>query len=125
MNNNSLFSGIPGVLIPVRNLEQSANWYRNILGLEEFQRGEITVEFKVSNGDPVLVIFQTDQAPAVFPRNRHIEGNYFLFKTSDVSAAHNLLRKHEVPVTEILLYEGVQRYFFFEDPDGNRLCVEE
>ncbi|WP_050184086.1 VOC family protein [Domibacillus robiginosus] len=121
----TLFTGIPGVFVPVKNLDQSADWYRNVLGLEEFKRGDITIEFKVSNGDPVLVLFQTDQAPAVFPKNLHINGNFFIFKTPDADAAHKLLKKYEVSVSDILLYEGIQKYFFFEDPDGNRLCVEE
>ncbi|GLI04345.1 hypothetical protein YDYSG_03750 [Paenibacillus tyrfis] len=125
-NNNSLFTGIPGIFVPVRDLNRSAAWYSTVLGLREFQRGDITVEFKVSDGGPVLVLFQAEQdVPVRFPSNRHIDGNFFIFKTPDAEAAHRRLIDHGVSVTDILLYEGVQKYFFFEDPDGNRLSVED
>lgn len=125
-NNNSLFTDIPGIFVPVRDLNRSASWYSTVLGLQEFQRSDITVEFKVGEGGPVLVLFQAEHdVPVRFPSNRHIDGNFFIFKTPDAEAAHRLLIDHGVPVTDILLYEGVQKYFFFEDPDGNRLSVED
>ncbi|MDO3680139.1 VOC family protein [Paenibacillus ehimensis] len=123
---NALFTGIPGIFVPVRDLNRSAAWYSTVLGLQEFQRSDITVEFKVGEGGPVLVLFQAEHdVPVRFPGNRHIDGNFFIFKTPDAEAAHRLLTDHGVPVTDILLYEGVQKYFFFEDPDGNRLSVED
>lgn len=122
----SLFTGIPGVFVPVTDLEKAADWYHNVLGLEELKRSDITVEFKIGEGDPVLVLFRADQdVPVKFPRNQHIDGNFFIFKTPDAEAAYQLLVKHKVPVSEMLLYEGVQKYFFFEDLDGNRLSVED
>lgn len=122
----ALFTGIPGVFVPVLDLEKSAEWYKNVLGLEEFKRSDITVEFKVNDGDPVLILFHANShVPVKFPSNRHIEGNYFIFKTSDVEATHNILVKQKVPVSDIMLFEGVQKYFFFEDIDGNKLSVED
>jgi catechol-2,3-dioxygenase len=122
----SLFTGIPGVFVPVKDLERSADWYKTVLGLEEFKRSDITVEFKVGEGCPVLVLFKAEHdVPVKFPKNGHIDGNFFIFKTPDADAAHQLLKENNISVSEIFLFEGIQKYFFFEDLDGNRLSVED
>jgi catechol-2,3-dioxygenase len=121
----SLLSGIPGVLVPVSNLAKSALWYNQVLGLEEYKRSDVTVEFKVNGGDPILVLVQSNfDSPVRFPKNEYTDGSFFIFKTSDAEALHQELIKNEVMVSEIFIFDGVQKYFFFEDPDGNKLSVE-
>lgn len=122
---NSLLTGIPGVLVPVRDLQKSADWYENVLGLEVFKKSDETVEFKVSDGDPVLILVESNFESSVrFPNNPFTDGSFFIFKTSDADSLHKMLVDHNVKVSEIFLFEDVQKYFFFEDLDGNKLSVE-
>lgn len=122
---NSLLTGIPGVLVPVTDLQKSADWYENVLGLEVFKKSDETVEFKVSDGDPVLILVESNFESAIrFPSNPFTDGSFFIFKTSDADSFHKRLVDHNVKVSEIFLFEDVQKYFFFEDLDGNKLSVE-
>lgn len=121
----SFLTGIPGILVPVRDLQKSADWYENVLGLEVFKKSDITVEFKLNEGDPVLVLVQSKFETSIrFPENEYTDGSFFIFKTSDADAFHQRLVQHNVKVSEIFLFEDIQKYFFFEDLDGNKLSVE-
>lgn len=123
---NSLLTGIPGVLIPVTNLEVSATWYSRVLGLVETKRSDLTVEFKVNEGDPVLVLVKANfDSPIRFPNNEYTDGSFLIFKTSNADKFYSRLVEGNVKVSEMFVFDGIQKYFFFEDPDGNKLSVED
>lgn len=111
------------IRIPVKDLEQSAQWYRDVLG---FQLLNITDDplaiFKVNEGAFLLILVPTDDETfAHFTINN--ESAFSIgFTSPELSKFHQHLINNQVKVEDIQEDNG-HAYFHFYDPNGNKLQV--
>ena len=108
------------IRIPVKNVEQSAQWYRDILGLQLLNVTEELAALKINEGPFLLILIPTeDETFAHFTVNQEEEFSIG-FTSSKLAGFHQHLTDHEVKVDEIKEDEG-HAFFHFYDPDGNKL----
>lgn len=97
--------------LPVSNLEESIQWYKQLLGeVENFSPAEGVMEFKL-NDQTWLQLFEGTQST----------GSILRLEVEDIRRQHKRLEKLGVKSTPIELVPDVVSYFDFEDPDGNQL----
>ena len=99
--------------IPVPDLSEATEWYRDLLG----DRKEISPvpgvrEFEVFSGC-WLQLFESE-------RPEHSEG-IFRIGVSDIERRHKQVVDLEAELSPIETVPGAVRYFNFRDPYGNRL----
>lgn len=111
------------IRIPVKDLEQSAKWYRDVLG---FQLLSITDDpfaiIKVNEGPFLLILVPTvDDTFAHFTVNN--ESAFRIgFTSPELSEFHQHLINNQVKVEDIQEDNG-HAFFHFYDPNGNKLQV--
>lgn len=111
------------IRIPVKDLEQSAQWYRDVLG---FQLLSITDDpfaiIKVNEGPILLILVPTvDGTFAHFTVNN--ESAFSIgFTSPELSEFHQHLINNQVKVEDIQEDNG-HAFFHFYDPNGNKLQV--
>lgn len=110
------------VRIPVRDLKLSAQWYRDILGLQLLNNTEELAILKVGEGPFLLILVPTDDETfAHFTINNKQEFSIG-FTSRELYKFHQHLIDHQVKVEDIK--EGNGHFFFhFYDPNGNKLQV--
>ncbi|MCR8848417.1 VOC family protein [Rossellomorea sp. SC111] len=108
------------IRIPVKNVEQSAQWYRDMLGLQLLNVTEELAAIKVNEGPFLLVLIPTeDETFAHFTVNQEQEFSIG-FTSPKLAEFHQHLKDHKVKVDEIKEDNG-HAFFHFYDPDGNKL----
>lgn len=116
-SNTQLLQGIDTVIVRVSDVTASKDWYEQKLGLEATWHDEQTrLAVMDTKSLTSLTLWQTDKAII----NDRETASYPIFKTPDAEGLRNELLKREIEVGEIITDEFVT-YFFFYDPDGNRL----
>ena len=116
----TVVAGVDFVSIPTRDLQRSAAFYGETLGLRrsvyrpesnfaEFETGTVTLDII----DPVKMGIGEFQATAV-PLALHVE---------DVAAARSELEARGVTFAGDIFDTGVCHMAFFADPDGNALML--
>lgn len=110
------------IRIPVKDLEVSAIWYRDIVGFQLLDHSEERAVLKVADG-PFLVVLipTTDDTFAHFTVGGQPEFSIG-FTSPQLSAFHQHLHAHRVKVEEIQHDQG-HAFFHFYDPSGNKLQV--
>jgi lactoylglutathione lyase len=116
-------TAIPAIGVPVRDQGRALAFYTEVLGMEKQldvplpQLGGrwITVTPRGSATSLALVA-TTDTNPSGVETGIRLA-------TGDAAAMHDHLRRNNVAVGELLLWEGAPPMFAFHDPDGNRLEI--
>jgi catechol 2,3-dioxygenase-like lactoylglutathione lyase family enzyme len=112
-----LLQGIDTVIVRVRNIETSKEWYLEKLGLALlFEDAKMKLVVLDTNSPTSLTLWQTEQT---FSVNQNT-ASYPIFKTPDADALKQELLNRGIEVGEIIQDEYV-KYFLFYDPDGNVL----
>lgn len=108
----TMFKRIDTVFVYVRNLAESVQWYREVLGLEVGLEYQGYVAFKL--GETYLTLIENGS------QINH-EFSAFNFFVEDVHKTYRYLVESDVKVTDVK-NDGVDHFAFF-DPDGNRLEI--
>ncbi|WP_407268548.1 VOC family protein [Radiobacillus sp. PE A8.2] len=120
---NSFIEQVHYIRIPVKDLDRSAQWYRDVLG---FQLLNITDDpfaiLKVNEGPFLLILVPSDDETfAHFTVNN--ESAFSIgFTSSELLKLHQHLINNQVKVEDIHVDNG-HAYFYFYDPNGNKLQV--
>lgn len=110
------------IRIPVKDLELSAQWYRDILGLQLLNITEELAIIKVNEGPFLLILVPTeDETFAHFTINNEQEFSIG-FTSPELSKFHQHLIDNQVKVEDIKEDNG-HAFFHFYDPNGNKLQV--
>jgi len=115
-----IFQELHAAVVPVRDLEASGRWYRDVLGL--VPRKEVPGLLVVfgTGGDTNLCLYvpiegeRTPGDPGV--------GSFPNWRARDVEAVHTWLLARGVRCTPVQAGGGM-KWFTFHDPDGNRFDV--
>ncbi|WHZ56053.1 VOC family protein [Metabacillus hrfriensis] len=110
-----ILNKIGTVFIPVSNIEQSRDWYCDILGLQadgDIQFGHIYVI--PLNGTGIVLDSK------IYTEHNIIKTPLFHFNAENIEEAYTFMKKKNIDViTEI----EHNHYFNFKDPDGNHLMI--
>ncbi|WP_082232963.1 VOC family protein [Halobacillus massiliensis] len=111
------------IRIPVRDLEQSAQWYRDILGLQLLTITEDPYAIIKVNEGPLLLIL----VPAGNETFSHFTVNdepafSIGFTSPELYEFHQHLHDNGVKVDDVKEDNG-HSFFHFFDPNGNKLQV--
>jgi predicted enzyme related to lactoylglutathione lyase len=112
-------SGVDFVYLPVKDFDESAKFYGDVLGLEcsvrygglrggEFETGNLTLQLVEAEK------IGREVTPGPNPIALHVD---------DVEAARAELESHGVEFLADTMDSGVCHMAFFADPDGNALCL--
>ena len=117
----SLITGVDFVSIPATNLEESRDFYANVLGLEVGktwgQENPLGAEFET--GTVTLALMDVARLGIEFsPNSVPIE-----FQVDDVPAAREQLEAKGVKFVSDLIDSGVCHQAIFVDPAGNSLAL--
>ncbi|MEH7239085.1 VOC family protein [Bacillus sp. JJ1562] len=111
------------IRIPVKDLEQSAQWYRDVLGLQLLN---ITEEpyaiIKVNEGPFLLILVPTEDETFAHFTIDNEQAFSIGFTSPELSKFHQHLIDNQVKVEKIKEDNG-HAYFHFYDPSGNKLQV--
>ncbi len=121
--NSSFIEQVHYIRIPVKDLEQSSLWYRDVLGLKLLTITEEPVAIiKVNEGPFLLVLVPSrDETFAHFTIDDE-QAFSIGFTSQELSKFHQHLIDHQVKVDDIKEDNG-HAYFHFYDPNGNKLQV--
>src|SRR5215217_3247013 len=97
----SILNAICTVYIPVSNVDQSVEWYRDKLGLQW-----IGYCFQLASG-PSIFLVQSKDRPNMNYRTDDWDGQDFemyalTFKVADIHAAHRRVKANGVKVDEVI-----------------------
>ena len=110
------------IRIPVKDLELSAKWYRDVLGLQLLNNTEELSILKVNEGPFLLILVPTeDETFAHFTIDNEQEFR-IRFTSPELSEFHQHLMENQVKVEDIKEDNG-HAFFHFYDPNGNKLQV--
>jgi len=120
-----LVEGIRYIEMPVFDLEQTTDWYVNILGFN-----------KTLPGNPDLVFLDREPGPNILMWRSKFKTNLNVFRGDEVTPfigfrvhemdeLHQYLRASGVSVSEIEYAGAVGRFCRFTDPNGNLFMVHE
>lgn len=111
------------IRIPVRDLEQSAKWYSDVLGLKLLTITEDPFAvLKVNDGPFLITLVPTeDETFAHFTIDNEPAFSVG-FTSPDLPGFHQHLKDNGVKVDDIKEDNG-HAYFHFYDPNGNKLQV--
>ncbi|MED3573879.1 VOC family protein [Cytobacillus praedii] len=119
---NSFIEQVHYIRIPVKDLELSSQWYRDVLGLPLLNITEELAILKVNEGPFLLILVPTeDETFAHFTIDN--EQEFCIgFTSPELSKFHQHLIDNEVKVEDIKEDNG-HAFFHFYDPNGNKLQV--
>jgi len=113
----SHFQGIDTIIIRVKDIEISKQWYIEKLGLvSEWEDAELKLVV-LHTGGPVSVTLWQTEAPVVSSRDGSA---YPIFRTPGAKEAHAAMLKASVKADPVIT-DHLVTYFRFYDPDGNVL----
>lgn len=119
--NNAFLEQIHYFRVPVNNLEQSIQWYTEILGLQlRFNQDNLAV-LALKSG-PFYVLVEADHDSR---GHFTVKGNPEFsvgFVTSRIREFHTYLTTRDVQVESMQEDQG-HNFFYFYDPSGNKLQV--
>ena len=117
----SLITGVDFVSIPAKNLQESMDFYENVLGLEAGKTWgkENPLGAEYETGTVTLALMDVAQLGMEFSANSvPIE-----FQVDDVPAAREQLEAKGVKFVSDLIDSGVCHQAIFVDPAGNSLAL--
>lgn len=107
------------IAIGVKDSMAALNWYKQLLGDVEILE-PVPGLFEIKIGD--FMWLQLDDTGYL-----DVGGGSTIirFETKNIESAHEKTVKIAVDVEEVIIVEGVVKYFDFKDLDGNRLSYVE
>ena len=119
------FSNADNCAIDVRNLAASSEWYTKKLGLREApdDREEDSkrpfVDLCSAKDDAIISLLELKSGASA-------ESGHVIFFTKNLEKPHQWLAGREVPVEPITTDSGGNRFFRFQDLEGNKIevCIE-
>jgi catechol 2,3-dioxygenase-like lactoylglutathione lyase family enzyme len=120
------FSIAGNCAIDVRNLVQSREWYKDKLGLretsedrEEDDSGRSFVDLHIGNDDAFITLLELRAGASA-------QSGHVIFFARNLEKAQQWLEGRGVLVEPITADSGGNRFFQFQDLDGNKIevCVE-
>lgn len=119
--NKSFIEQVHYIRIPVKDLEQSAQWYRDILG---FQLLSVTEDpfaiIKINEGPFLLILVPTEDETFAHFRIDNAPAFSIGFTSPELSKLHAHLIENGVTAEDIKEENG-HSYFHFFDLNGNKL----
>ncbi|MDW0114395.1 VOC family protein [Sporosarcina saromensis] len=110
------------IRIPVKDLEESAQWYRDVLGFQLLTHTEERAIVKVNEGPFLLILVPTkDETFSHFTIENEPEFSIG-FTSPELAKFHQHLTDHQVKV-EAIQEDNGHAFFHFYDPSGNKLQV--
>lgn len=110
------------IRIPVKDLEQSAHWYQNVLGFQLLNNTEERAILQVNEGPFLLILVPTeDETFSHFSIDNEPEFSIG-FTSPELAKFHQHLTEQQVKVEKIKEDNG-HAFFYFYDPSGNKLQV--
>lgn len=110
------------IRIPVKDLERSAKWYRDVLGLQLLNHSEERAILKVNEGPFLLILVPTEDETFAHFTIDHEQEFSIGFTSPELSKFHQHLMDNQVKVEDIQENHG-HTFFHFYDPNGNKLQV--
>ena len=110
------------IRIPVKDLAMSAQWYREVLGLQLVNNTEERAIFKVNEGPFLLILVPTEDETFAHFTIDHKQEFSIGFTSPELSKFHQHLMDNQVKVEKIKEDNG-HHFFYFYDPNGNKLQV--
>ncbi|OIK12640.1 VOC family protein [Bacillus sp. MUM 13] len=110
------------IRIPVKDLELSAKWYRDVLGLQLQNNTEEFAILKVNEGPFLLILVPTDDETFAHFTIDNVQEFSIGFTSPELPKFHQHLIDNQVKVEDIKEDNG-HAYFHFYDPNGNKLQV--
>lgn len=110
------------IRIPVKDLERSAKWYRDVLGLQLLNHSEERAILKVNEGSFLLILVPTEDETFAHFTIDHEQEFSIGFTSPELSKFHQHLMDNQVKVEDIQEDHG-HSFFHFYDPNGNKLQV--
>lgn len=101
--------------IAVKDVKRATKWYKSLLGnVEAMEPNPGTIELKLTD-DTWLQLDDTGYLK--------LGGGSTIirFETKDIDAAHKAVKELTSDIEDIVVVEGVVKFFDFKDPSGNRL----
>lgn len=123
-DNAELFRKIDTFILRVSDLRRAREWYERVLGLRAVyvdERERIAV-LDVGDADGVSLTL-SELKPEERGNGRGLQNFPILHPAAHIELTHAAMRDRGVRVEPIVGTQGRTRYFFFSDPDGNRLEV--
>ena len=112
------------VALRVRDMEISAQWYENALGLKRLQPrewGPLPIFMIAENGTGVALFPAQTDSPEPLPMGDWIKGDHYAFRVDNTG----FLDAQEHFKEENITFKFQDHYYFhsiyFTDPDGHRL----
>ncbi len=112
MDNQMRLSGLGHLNLKVSNLERSAQFYREILAMEELA-SDLPRRIFLSAGNDVLTLEKT--ARGICSQGFHF--GFIMESEQEVTRWAELLRNKGILIDEKVV-EGMGRSIYFNDPDG-------
>lgn len=109
--------GIDTIIVRVKSLTRSKEWYVEKMGLAPEWHDEILNLVVLNTGSPTSLTLWQTEAPVVASKDGSC---YPIFRTPDARLAHAALSLLDVKVDPVISDHAVT-YFRFYDPDGNVL----
>jgi catechol 2,3-dioxygenase-like lactoylglutathione lyase family enzyme len=117
----SIVTGVDFVSIPTRDLDAAAEFYGNVLGLQESTRwqrpGEEPLGIEFETGTVTIALIAPDKLGIPFQPHKVPVA----LQVADVEAARAELESRGVTFNGDIIDSGVCHQAIFEDPDGNTL----
>lgn len=110
------------IRIPVKHLELSAHWYRDVLGFQLLNNNQERAVLKINEGSFLLILVPTeDETFSHFTIDNKQEFSIG-FTSPELFKFYQYLIENKVKVEEIKEDNG-HAFFHFYDPNGNKLQV--
>ncbi len=114
---------VGSIFIPVTDIEKSAVWYEDVLGVKIIGRWEDGAGFYLPAGSTQLALVKVESPqPAEFVTKRNQRNAYYNFVVDDIEAAYQHFNNKGIVTNEIDDFAGM-KYFSFYDLDGNPFSV--
>lgn len=110
------------IRIPVKDLELSAQWYRDVLGLQLLNNTEELAILKVNEGPFLLILVPTEDETFAHFTIDNVQEFSIGFTSPELSKFHQHLIDNQVKVEDIKEDNG-HAFFHFYDLNGNKLQV--
>ncbi len=123
-----MFRRISAIILLVKDLNKSIDFYNNVLGMEKKQESEDWVEFMKQGTvlalHPIGKNSKSDEQKKI-SRNAK-SGNILIgFNVSDLESVCNDLKKKNVKFYKDLKNESFGKHAIIEDPEGNLISLAE
>jgi catechol 2,3-dioxygenase-like lactoylglutathione lyase family enzyme len=116
--NGIRFTHLDHCSVIITDVAKARAFYVEVLGLQEIPKPKtfdfVALWFQLEDGQTIHLL-QKPQADTRSPR-------HFALRVSDVNAAREHFRAHDVPIQETGPIPHCDRFFVF-DPDGNRIEI--